>query len=488
MSLLRVLFAEDEVLDAELVRRELAGLANVERAGTRGQLAAALKQPWDCILLDLFIPELTGDEAICMIKDVSPLTPVIVVTGSVDDETAAMACQKGAVDYLRKDRLRRLRMAVTNAVENVKTKRENEKRGEMEMRGQRLELLGELVVGIAHDMNNILGVIIAGVEIMRARTTDVEDRRILDVMQSSSRRASEMQRQMLTFGRGEDGKGRKQVSAEYLLGEIGSMLRGTFPSNIRLLIRTSVGTAQIRCDETQINQVLLNLAVNARDAMPNGGELVISAQNVTEADGEFVCITVKDTGGGIHESLMPHIFEPFFTTKGLKGSGIGLAMVRSIIDAHGGKVDVRSKSGDTEFMVYLPTAAVNAPVRPQFDGGGKRILLAEDTEFLRTWMAMLMRDANYVVHEAVSGPDAMNLFLANIESIDMLLSDVGMPLMSGPQLAEALLKLKPGLPLIFITGLESESSLIPEPAAVLHKPFSSTSLLETIKRVLNPEN
>ncbi len=493
--MLKALFAEDDRLDVELVQRELNGLAEVEQIATRDKFKEALAKPCDVILMDLRMMEWDGADAMAIAKEMCPETPVIIVTGSVDDETASISCQKGAVDYLRKDRLRRLRIAVLNAVESAAIKRDKEKlKLEMERlereswRTQRRELLGELVVGIAHDMNNILGVLVAGIEILRTHVQNLEGNRILDVMLSSSRRASEMQRQMLAFGKGGDGGEQQRVSAEYLLGEISSMLRGTFPSNIRLLVRTSVGTAQIKCDATQVNQVLLNLAVNARDAMPNGGELIISAQNVTLPEGLFVCITVRDTGTGIPESILPHIFEPFYTSKGDKGgSGVGLAMVKNIIAAHGGKVDVRSKAGDTEFSVYLPVSADATPKKTQHDGGGKRVLLAEDTEFLRTWMALLLRDANYVVHEAVSGPEAMNLFLANIESIDVLLSDVGMPLMSGTQLAEALLKLKPGLPVLFITGLESEGALKhTESASVLHKPFSSASLLQTLKDILNP--
>ncbi len=482
----KILFAEDDLLDVEMVQYELRGLAEVEQADTRNKFKAALARSWDVIFLDLRMPDLDGADAMAMAREVKPDVPVIIITGSVDDETASISCQRGAVDYLRKDRLRRLRIAVQQAVEKANLKRLKEQLEKETRRTQRLELLGELVVGIAHDMNNVMGVIVAGIEILRSHISSQEGSRILDVMLSSSRRASEMQRQMLAFGKGGDGGEQQRVSAEYLLGEISSMLRGTFPSNIRLLVRTSVGTAQIRCDATQVNQVLLNLAVNARDAMPNGGELVISAQNVTLPEGLFVCITVRDTGTGIPDSILPHIFEPFYTSKGDKGgSGVGLAMVRSIIAAHGGKVDVRSKAGDTEFSVYLPIASDATPKKTQFDGQGKAVLLTEDTEFLRTWMALLLRDANYVVHEAVSGPEAMNLFLANMETIDVLLSDVGMPLMSGTQLAEALLKLKPGLPVLFITGLGSTGALHPTPTAVLHKPFSSESLLQTLKDMLN---
>jgi two-component system cell cycle sensor histidine kinase/response regulator CckA len=484
-SLLALLFAEDTREDLELVQRKLADIAVVKGANSRASFIEALKQPLDVILIDFHLVDLDGTEAIQIARAAKPHVPILIVTGSLDDYSASAACQGGAVDYLLKDRLGRLRQAVLSAYEN-------NQRIMREMRNQRLELLGELVVGIAHDMNNLLGVMLAGVEILRSKISP-QDERILDVMASTARRGAEMQKQMLAFGRGGDGGELHRVSTEYLITEIGAMLRGTFPSNIRLLIRTSAGTAQVRCDETQINQALLNLCINARDAMPGGGELVISAQNVTlrKPEGQYVCISVKDTGTGISENALPRIFEPFFTTKGPKGTGLGLALVKQIIAAHGGLVDVNSKPGQgTEFQIYLPIAldaedrkaqeAVNA------DGKGKTILLVEDTEFLLAWMRMTLEEAHYKVLDACSGSGAMKLFLAHMETISLVVSDIAMPLMSGPQLARALLELRPGLPIVFITGLDSGSEAItdPMPAATLHKPFTSQKLTETIRRVL----
>jgi signal transduction histidine kinase len=477
-QLMRVLFCEDEQYDLELIQYELRGLATVHGVDTRERLAAALKESWDLILLDLRMPGLDGEEAMRMARTSQPAVPIIIVTGSVDDETAAIACQSGACDYLRKDRLRRLRMAVINAVDDARRKGK-------ELLSERLGILGESMVGFAHDVNNMLGVILAAVDVLRIRINPM-DERILDMINSTVQRAAEMQKQVLAFGRG-GGSEQHQVSAEYLVGEIGAMLRSTFPSNIRLLIRTSAGTAQVRCDETQISQCLLNLCINARDSMPNGGELVINAQNVRlrDPDGDYVCITVRDTGGGISEEALPRIFEPFFSTKGAKGTGLGLALVKQIIAAHAGRVEVASSPAGTEFQVYLPVARDGDQAKPTFDGQKKTILLVEDTEFLRTWARLFLEGANYLVIEAPSGPAAMNLFLASMDSIDALVTDLGMPIMGGSQLAKACLELKPALPIIYITGIGSGGVLQePAPTATLRKPFTSIQLLQLLKDVL----
>jgi len=483
--LLRCLFAEDSQHDHEIVQHELRGLATVERVETRENLAAALTEQWDAIFLDLRMPQLDGLEAVRMARTAQPDTPIIIVTGSVDDETASIACQAGACDYLRKDRLRRLRMALSNAVENAKRKRENEERVIHESHTQRLELLGELVVGLSHDLRNVLSVILAGVEIIRP-TIQPFNERILDVVTSSVRRAEQMLVQILAFGRGDTGELNK-VSTEYVVGEIESLLRaGTFPNNIVVRIKTEIGTAQIRCDENQLNRALWNLCLNAKEAMmPNGGELIIGAQNVQLHEGLYVCITIRDTGTGIPQDVLSRIFEPFFTTKGQRGgTGLGLAMTQQIISAHGGKIGVTSDEKGTEFQVFLPVAGESKNSIAQFDGQGRTILLVEDEEFLRAWGALRLQNANYKVLEAANGPAAMSLYLAHLDEVVALVTDLNMPTMNGDQLAKALRELKPSLPIIYITGMEAKKVYNPVPSAILEKPFPSVKLLETLRDVL----
>jgi len=485
--LLKVLFMEDNDDDGLIVKLKLEELAMVKVCATWQEFQESLrKEDWDAILVDYKLPGITGENAIRMARKEKQDVPVIVVTGSVDDETASVACQSGAVDYLRKDRLYRLPMAVQSAVANAQLNRENEERKLHEMRNQRLEMLGELVVGLCHDIRNTLSVIIAGVEMIRPKIASAETR-ILDVMASSVKRTEQMLVQILTFGRGDSGELHK-VSTEYVVGEIASLLHaGTFPANIRVQVTTAIGTAQIRCDESQLNRALWNLCVNAREVMmPDGGSLIISAQNVQLQEGLFVCISIRDTGKGIPEDIQAKLFEPFFSTKGKHGTGLGLAMTKQIISAHGGKIEVASDSSGTEFSVFIPVAveSKNNTAAP-FDGQGRTILLVEDEEFLRAWGKLRLEHANYRVLEAANGPAAMSLYLAHLDEVVALVTDLNMPVMQGNQLAKLFLELKPALPIIYITGLSVEERYEPVPSAILEKPYSSVKLLETLKSILD---
>jgi signal transduction histidine kinase len=479
--LLKCLFAEDAWQDCEIVQHELRGLATVEQANTRDKFAEALKQKWDAVFVDLRMPDLDGNVAINMARDAHPDTPILVITGSVDDETASIACQAGACDYLRKDRLHRLRMAVSNAVEAAEAKRQNEERKLREIRNQQSELIGELSIGLSHDMNGILGVIMAGTDMLR-RDAKEEDIYIINAMESSSRHGAQMLRQLLLFAAGEGGT-LKILTPGDLLGKVGAMLRGTFPSNIHLDISTMPGTSNIQCNELEMTKCILNLAINSRDAMPSGGKLNLMAQN----HGGEVRIVIRDNGTGIPEHLIPMIFEPFLTTK-KHGTGLGLSMAKRIIEEHQGRIAVRSSAAGTEFQIYLPVFVGEKAksAAPHFDGKGKHILLVEDTEFLRAWTKLFLEESNYIVHEAATGPEAMSIFLKHSEEISALISDVWLPAMSGPLLAKALLELNSSLPLIFVTGLDADAPLDPTPSATLQKPFTKDALLLELQRVLLP--
>jgi signal transduction histidine kinase len=478
---LRTLFLEDDPDDAEMVGAKLAGLVDLTVCNSASKLLAALKQQWDIVLVDQKLPGIDGTEAIRMVKKSQPETPVILVTGSIGDHEAAVAAMKaGASDYILKDRIERLRMAVEHAHENHKRILEKNL-------NQRLELLGELSAGLAHDINNILGVILSGIDMVRRRIVP-QDERILDMMEGASKRGAEILQQMLAFARGNEGGAFHVVAAEFLMTEISQMLRGTFPVNVRVKVETAIGTAQVRCDAAQINAALLNLCINARDAMPNGGQLTITTQNVSlhsdaelGLDGKYVCVSVRDTGVGISDAALPLIFQPFFTTKPKgKGTGLGLSMVKSLIEAHGGGVTVQSDPHGSTFNIYLPVAtAVDAQ---EFDGDGKLVLLVDDEPVLRTWMRLFMESANYRVVEAASGPEALSAFLKH-EGIAVLVSDIGLPLMDGYELAKALRELEPALPVLFVTGLAS-GGRAHGPDTSLQKPFSSALLLEELRRIL----
>jgi signal transduction histidine kinase len=475
---LKILYLEDNPDDSLVVDLQLRDSMDMKIVETRRSYEEALKDQWDTILVDLNLVGFTGLEAIQLAKKAHPDIPVIIVTGSVNDHAASLACRAGASDYVMKDRLERLPQAIQQAHENQRLKIQRD-----------LELLGDLSAGVAHDTNNLLSVNLAGIELVR-RNAKPEDKKILDMMESTCKRGAELLKQMMELARGSEGKAFKTVSLEYLMGEIASMLKGSFPANIQLAVTTSAGTARIRCNTGQINQVLLNLCLNARDAMPNGGALTISTQNVSlqkgdviGLEGRFVCVTVRDTGGGISEESLPRIFDPFFTTKG-KGTGLGLATVKSLIAAHGGGVDVKSGADGTSFSVYLPVAETVSQ-KVDYNGNNKTVLLVEDTDFLRSWLCLLLEECNYRVFDAACGTEAMNLFIKHVDDTDVLITDLSMPLMTGNQLTRVLRQLKPTLPVIYITGFSSGGiPHDPEPSSVLHKPFTREAILGELARVL----
>src|SRR5438045_3387110 len=235
-----------------------------------------------------------------------------------------------------------------------------------------------------------------------------------------------MVKQLTTFIRGSNGGVFKSVAPEFLLTEVGSMMRSGFPKNITVTIRTLPGTSKVRCDATQIRQVLLKLCANARDALPNGGEIHLTAQNARFIDGDFVCIEVRDNGPGIPEEIVDKIWSPFFTTKNVnEGTGLGLTMSKSITLNHGGDIVVQTCQEGTSFRVYLPVAKEETRVETlhrieEFDGAGKTVLVVEDEAAMRVVLQLHLSDANYKAIIAGSAFEALRYFHSNEPSHALL--------------------------------------------------------------------
>lgn len=479
---LRVLFFEDDPNDAVLVARALRDVANVDVAIKRENFLTLINEDWDAILLDWKVHELTGEEAVAIARQKHADTPLILVTGSIDDEAAASALRLGFVDYLRKDRLERLPHAVKEAYNTADLRRRA-------MRDQRHEIMGTLAAGLAHDMRNILGSIVMGIGVLREKLNQ-SDTHILDAMHRAANKGTDMVAQMMTFSKGSNGTSFKNVTAEFLLGEVAGMIRyQTSSSNIRLSVRTDVGTWSVKCDPTQINTVLVNMAINAIQEMtPHGGELFLEARNTVlhefPLEGNYVCFLIRDTGGGIPDDVLPKIFDAYFSTKGNKGTGLGLAFVKTILEAHDGAVRVNTSPQGTTFHIFLPAYRSEPEIQKQtFDGKGAVIVLVDDEEMFRSTVAMLLESANYKVLPACNGPEAMSLFRST-EHIDLLLSDIGLPIMCGLELSRHLSEQGFKVPTIFITGREFEEQIEHEPHALLHKPFTREEILSMIRRVL----
>ncbi len=371
---------------------------------------------------------------------------------------------------------------------------------------QKMEAIGVLAGGIAHDFNNLLSVIISCGDLALTSVTGADPvREHLSEMLEASRRASTLTRQLLAFSR-------KQVVEPSVLdlnavvGDSEKMLRRILGEDILLEVRLSPSLWRIMGDAGQMDQVVLNLAVNARDAMPDGGMLTIETHDVDlreeyccrhagVAPGAYAMLAVTDSGCGMDAETRDRIFEPFFTTKRLgHGTGLGLSTTYGIVTQHGGHIDVYSEPGHgTAFKLYFPRVDATAepqvrrPSFPRVASERATVLLVEDDEAVRRVACRILKLAGYNVLETRSASSAIDLCRKN-ETIHLLLTDVVMPEMSGPRLAEEALQVRPGLRTLFMSGYPGgaasrNTSLIPG-VAFLPKPFTAASMLEAVRNVL----
>jgi len=370
------------------------------------------------------------------------------------------------------------------------------------LRTQRIETIGALAGGMAHDLNNALSPILMGIQLIGRKNQDDDTQRMLTVMEASTHRGAEMVRQVLTFSRGRDG-GRELLNVGRLVHEMESIVRQTLPKTIKVVAMVPPDLWPILSNSTELHQVLLNLCVNARDAMPKGGELTLAADNVelrveetkdlpNAAPGKYVMLLVSDTGTGIAPDALPHIFEPFFTTKTAdKGTGLGLATIARIVRNHGGFVSVKSEPGaGTTFEIYFPRA--EAPVAPTTAdvsselprGRGELILLIEDDHSIRQMVASSLTDQGYRVAAAGDGNEALVLLDKNQREVCLILSDLSLPPIDGAAPLEKLRTRRPDLPVIVMSGeLESAPAGMTS-TGFLPKPFRLDQLLSAIFEAL----
>ena len=375
------------------------------------------------------------------------------------------------------------------------------------LRAQRLESLGMLSAGIAHDLNNVLAPVLMGAPLLRIRATHPSDLRVLDTIEKSAVRGAALVRQILSFAHGASGE-RTLIQVKHLLRDISSLITETFPKNIKLVEAIPNNLWPIHGNPTQLHQVLLNLCVNARDAMPQGGSLRLTAENRTmdkaavEAHpdaslGAYLVLEVTDTGTGIGHEVLDHIWEPFFTTKGEgKGTGLGLVTVRGIATSHGGFAMVDSAVGrGTTFRVFLPAAEQSAMASPvvsntpfHFRGQGELVLVVDDEVSIRELFTAYLSRFGYRVIAAANGIEAMSLYPSRVAEIALVVTDLGMPEMGGAELASVLTRLNPKVKMIFMSGSDgsdAQSSSLPSTARILRKPFVGESLLSVVNEMLH---
>jgi PAS domain S-box-containing protein len=378
------------------------------------------------------------------------------------------------------------------------------------LRAQRLESIGTLASGVAHDLNNILTPILICAETLRGDLTEEDRRSAVSLIEESARRGAGIVKQVLTFARGVEGE-RVTINPRHLIEEMVDIARKTFPKSIQISGRYPEDLWSIDGDPTQLHQVLLNLSVNARDAMPNGGSLVLVAENLNVDEGyaamipgakigPHVMLRVSDTGDGMSRATIDKIFDPFFTTKEIgKGTGLGLSTALGIVKSHGGFVSVYSElDKGTTFKLFLPAVMTDAKLQPSktsvvpIQGNGELILVVDDEPNILGVTKMILERNNYHVLSANDGPEALAIFAQQMHSIRLVLTDLSMPYMDGAVLVRALRQMKSHVPIIATTGQGEEARASEmhalHVASLLRKPYDTGQLLETLHTTLSGSN
>ena len=370
---------------------------------------------------------------------------------------------------------------------------------------QKMEAVGRLAGGVAGDFNNVLTVITGYAELLRAEVpANGSLHRFVDEIIYAGERAAALTRHLLAFSRGSTAQPRV-IDLNTVVSNMEPMLRRLLGQNTELILFPASGLGRVKADPAQIEQVIVNLASNSRDAMPEGGKLVLETANV-ELDegpgsknlglppGAYVMLAVSDTGVGMDPETRSRLFEPFFTTKAPgKGSGLGLATVYGVIKQSDGQVTVYSQPGcGTIFEIYLPrvTESITPVVRATSAKGSETILLVDDEEGVRRLVCAILRSNGYDVLEAVNGPGALTVFEKNAHKIDLVLTDIVMPQMSGLELGSQLAEQSPSLKILYMSGYRDNpiGTGGDTPHAFLHKPFTPDTLLAKVREVLDAES
>jgi signal transduction histidine kinase len=513
-SVIRILFVEDKENDALLMTEELKRVGfrfQWERVQTEADFVARLDAGFDLILSDYAMPGFTGLRALQLLKARSDLDiPLILVSGTIGEETAVGAIQEGAADYLLKDRIGRLGPAVRRALREVEERREKKRLREQFLEAQKMEVIGQLSAGVAHDFNNVLAVIMGYSDLLEQELGENHPlQAYTEEIRQAARRATGLTRQLLIFSR------KEAIQTELLdlnevVASMDKLLRRLVDENIELTIECRRGLGQIKADSGYIWQVLMNLVVNARDAMIEGGRLTIQtgAQTVAEGSsqaqagmipGEYVTLSVSDTGSGMTELVKARLFEPFFTTKPPgKGTGLGLATVETIVRQSGGYIEVESElKHGTTFQIYFPrkgepnaAAPQSAPSSGIAPRGTETVLIVEDEPAVRLLAQGVLKTLGYDVLVALHGLDALRVAREHQgPRIALVIADVVMPRMGGAELAEWLRSLEPGLKILFSSGYPDDALASAGMSSTgidfLPKPYTPLALARKVREMLD---
>jgi signal transduction histidine kinase len=509
---------EDSQDDAALVVAELRrGGFDVtwERVDTGAALDARLAAgAWDVVISDHSLPQFSAPDALKLVRDRAGDLPFIIVSGSIGEAQAVAAMKAGANDYLLKGQLARLTPAVERELNEAAQRRRRKeteealRRTEEQLRHvQKMEAIGRLAGGVAHDFNNLLTAILGYSELVLSEMpADGVGRPDIEEIRNAGQRAAGLTRQLLAFSRQQVLEPRV-VRLNDVVANVEKLLRRVIGEDVALRVDLDPELQPVRVDPGQIEQVLINLAVNARDAMPSGGHLSVQTfsrllaqpllvQDVVLPPGSYAFVAVTDTGTGMPPEIVARIFEPFFTTKEPgKGTGLGLSTVYGIVRQTGGAIIVDSRPGrGTEFGIYLPCADAALEVEPEIQppasvGGSETVLVVDDEPGIRALVRRALEPRGYRVLQAADGVEAFSILRQYAGAIHLLITDIVMPAMGGRELVTRLSEVRDGIPVLFLSGYPASSHddfTIPHRAqALLMKPFTPTVLARKVRDLLN---
>ncbi|MDP7016283.1 MAG: response regulator [Pirellulaceae bacterium] len=489
-----VLLVEDDAAQARFIQAVLSKSFEVDTADRLSKALEKLSSDhYDVVVLDLGLPDSDGIDTLAAVQIVAASIPVIVLTGMEGDDVAHLVLRRGAQDFIEKAELNLnlLARAIRHAIDRKRLE-------DQLLQAQKLEAVGELSAGIAHEFNNLLQSIRGYTKFASDEIpSDTQPYRDLQNVIKAADDAACLTKQLLCFGR-RNPLQRQLVDPNTAIQQQIEMLRPLIGERIDLQVDLQADLHQVHVDATEMQQMVMNLCINSRDAMPEGGDLTIRTESTEVTDavrrrhqlelkpGTYVMLSVIDTGQGMSAEIQQRMFEPFFTTKEVgKGTGMGMAMVYGAMQQHGGAVTVASAPGEgTKVQLYFPAAADDESA----GSGPARILIAEDNAMVRDLAVRILHRAGYETLIANDGAEAIEL-LEEIEfNVDLALLDVVMPKMSGREVFETAASRNPNIRFVFCTGYDpngSETDFVDERQwRLVRKPFTRESLLDAVRATL----
>jgi signal transduction histidine kinase len=510
-----ILIVEDDESLGDLIKSSITKSGYSIQSVSDGTTAIArvVAGGVDALLLDQNLPDMSGREIVESLRANDIPIPFIVMTGQGDERLAVEMMRLGATDYLVKDMefLDMLPVAVDRLFKSIATERalresdaDREKLREQLYQTRKMEAIGQLAGGIAHDFNNLLGGIIGGAELLNLEPLSKNGRQMLDLILKAADRAADLTNKLLAFSRKRIHSS-TTVDCFKIINETVELLKHTIDRNISIIVESCSSVTTITGDESQLQNCLMNIGINAAHAMPNGGILKFSLDSITLDDeycsaspftlkpGLFVDIAINDTGCGMPPDVLSRIFEPFFTTKEQgKGTGLGLSAVYGTVQDHGGAITVYSEVGvGTIFHLYLPTSSMT----PEEDDTEKKcptgtgtILIIDDDELIRCTASALLQSLGYSVILAENGIEGVDKFKEMQLSINLVILDMIMPEMSGKEAFVKLRDINPGIPVVIASGFSKPEEMfsLKEQGvfSFLPKPFKKMELAEIVYNVL----